>query len=464
MTRRGLLSSFAIPSYRFQWSADVLSIWAYEMESLILGWWILVETESAVALAVVGALRYTGTLLAPVCGVLADRLPGRTLLLGMRVVFAVLAVALVLCETAGILAPVFVYIFAGVGGLIRPSEMVVRQSLIAATVPSELLSNAMGLTRTTMDSARIVGALAGAGLLASLGIGPAFVVVTLMYAICILLTFGIHRHAAVTPPARSQPVRELVTGMGYIASEHTIATVMVLAFIANLTAFPLVQGLMPAVAAEVYGYDAVGLARLLAVAAAGALVGSLFAAVALRTAHAVKMMFGGLIVWHILVFAFAFAETAPLAFILLALIGIVTSGAMIPMSVTLMIRSAPEFRGRVMGVRMLAVYGMPLGLLVGGTLIEWFSVQTAIATLGAGGLAAVVIVWSRWHALAPSNGGRTNHWSYARGGARAALAKRQPIPKSDTGVTPGFDGPSRPWGRQWAQRLKRVFNIESGID
>ena len=34
------------PQLRFQWPADLLMSWAFEMETLILGWYVLVETGS----------------------------------------------------------------------------------------------------------------------------------------------------------------------------------------------------------------------------------------------------------------------------------------------------------------------------------------------------------------------------------------------------------------------------------
>ena len=49
------------------------------METLILGWYILIETESALLVAAVGALRFGGTLISPLVGVVADRLARRTL-------------------------------------------------------------------------------------------------------------------------------------------------------------------------------------------------------------------------------------------------------------------------------------------------------------------------------------------------------------------------------------------------
>ena len=55
---------------------------------------------------------------------------------------------------------------------------------------------------------------------------------------------------------------------------------------------------------------------------------------------------------------------------MLVVIGFVQSFCMVPMAVILLRTADPAFRGRVMGVRMLAVYGLPLGMLLSGPLIE----------------------------------------------------------------------------------------------
>ena len=42
--RSAFLAPFQVRSFRYQWLADLLTSWAIEMEVLILGWFILVET------------------------------------------------------------------------------------------------------------------------------------------------------------------------------------------------------------------------------------------------------------------------------------------------------------------------------------------------------------------------------------------------------------------------------------
>lgn len=55
-----------------------------------------------------------------------------------------------------------------------------------------------------------------------------------------------------------------------------------------------------------------------------------------------------------------------------------------------------RLRGRVMGLRGLAIYGLPLGLLMGGWIAEEFGARTMISVhglLGLGLTLAAVAVW-----------------------------------------------------------------------
>src|SRR5206468_10701616 len=86
--RLAMLAPFATRSFRFQWPADLLTSWAFEMETIILGWYVLVETGSVLWLTLFGAAQYLGTLIAPLYGVVGDRLGHKSLLLGMRATYA----------------------------------------------------------------------------------------------------------------------------------------------------------------------------------------------------------------------------------------------------------------------------------------------------------------------------------------------------------------------------------------
>src|SRR3954467_15159485 len=118
----GALAPFRIRSYRFQWPADLLTSWAFEMETLILGWYVLVETNSVVMLTLFGALLYGGTLIAPIVGVWSDRIGHRAMLSSMRATYAVVAAILMTLALTGTLRPAIVLVLAAMTGLVRPSD------------------------------------------------------------------------------------------------------------------------------------------------------------------------------------------------------------------------------------------------------------------------------------------------------------------------------------------------------
>jgi len=63
---------FRVSSYRYQWPSDLLTSWAFEMENIILGWYVLVHTDSVLLLAVFGVtpLAAVTALALPYAGIL----------------------------------------------------------------------------------------------------------------------------------------------------------------------------------------------------------------------------------------------------------------------------------------------------------------------------------------------------------------------------------------------------------
>ena len=75
----------------------------------------------------------------------------------------------------------------------------------------------------------------------------------------------------------------------------------------------------------------------------------------------------------------------------------------------ILLRTAdPAFRGRVMGVRMLAVYGLPLGMLLSGPLIEYAGFAWTGKLYSLVGLVFTTLIGVRWriqlwHRDSPAN-------------------------------------------------------------
>lgn len=410
-TRVPALAPFQIRSFRFQWPADLLTSWGIEMENLVLGWYILVETGSVLALTLFWALQYLGTLLAPVFGMAGDRIGHRTILCAMRAAYALVAAAVTGLAYAGALEPAFVFAVAAVSGLIRPSDQGMRNALVGETMPAGALMATMGVSRTTADSARIAGSLFGAGLFALFGMGPVYLAITGFYMLGFLLTLGVagRRHtidAALI--GRPSLWRDLIEGLGYVWDTPRSLAAMWLAFLVNLTAFPLTSGLLPYVAKDIYGLDQTGLGTLVASSALGSLLGSVAVSLAGRAIRPGRMMILFALAWYMALLVFVEMQGPAGGRLTLILAGFMQSLSLVPMSVMLLNSAGERFRGRVMGVRMLAIYGVPIGLLIAGVLIEWVGFAWTASLYCALGLVltgSIALYWRAdlWPREAPAN-------------------------------------------------------------
>lgn len=411
------LTPFRLRPFRFQWTADLCTAWALEMETLILGWYVLVETGSVTLLTVFASLQFIGTLVSPMLGALGDRLGLRNVLAAMRLSYALFSAVILGFAIAGTLDATVVIVVAALCGLVRPTDIGMRSALVGATVPPTLLVSAMGISRTTMDSAKVGGALAGAGFMAAFGMVPAYITILVIYAFGVALTLcvdGGHppRHAApeagsaasgraavglaVAAPPRPTPLRDLREGLAYVWKSPRLLAAMTLAALVNLTAFPFTGGLMPYIARDVFHLDQTGLGFFVASFAAGALIGSVLISVFGPRVRAGWLMLGATLGWYLCLVGFVLSSTVPMAVTMLVAAGIAQSLSMLSLAILLLRTSEARFRGRIMGVRMLAIYPLPIGLLIAGALIPLAGYALAALGMIAAGVALLAVLAWGW--------------------------------------------------------------------
>jgi predicted MFS family arabinose efflux permease len=403
-----ILAAFRVRSFRFQWSADLLTSWAFEMETVVLGWYVVTHTGSVLLLTIFGSLQYVGTLAAPMFGVLGDRRGGRAMLCAMRASYAALAAALTVVALADVLTPAWVLTVAALAGIVRPNDLAMRNTLIGATIPASHLMGALGLSRATADSARVVGALAGATLSSAMSLGYTYLFVTAFYLASLVLTLNVSRaRTASTASARRASAlagtgQDLREGLVYVARTPILLAMVLLAFLANLTAYPTTNGLLPYVAQRIYHVDATGLGWLVASFAGGGLVASLVTVLTTGFRHPERATVVAVAAWHAALLVFSHVETMSAGVVALLLAGFAQNVAMIGVAATLLGSAEPGFRGRVMGVRTLAIYGLPVGLLIAGVLIDRLGfpwTNTLFALLGLMLTGWIGLTWrdALWH-------------------------------------------------------------------
>jgi MFS family permease len=339
-------------------------------------------------------------------GVWSDRLGHRAMLTAMRASYAAVAGTLMALAFSGTLRPEIVLVLAALTGLVRPSDMGLRGAMIADTMPPATLTAAMGVARTTTDTARIFGSLTGAGMFAAIGIGPAYVVITALYLISAILTWNAvvpglpasEKVAAENAEPEPSPWKELWEGLVLVWNTPRLLAIVWYAFLFNFAVFPLTNGLMPYAARDIFHTDQTGLGYLLASLAGGAFIGGVVMTRSGLRVELAKLMIVAAVIWHVLVLVFAQMTTLELGIAMLVLCGLAQSLTMVCHTVILLRASSPRYRGRIMGVRMLAIYSLPLGLLAAGFLIDRIGYRATASLYAVVGLAFTVLIAIRWRA------------------------------------------------------------------
>lgn len=142
-------------------------------------------------------------------------------------------------------------------------------------------------------------------------------------------------------------------------------------------------------------------------------MGSLTGSITLSLVSGVRiarLLIGATLAWYAMLLMFVEIRTMPVAMACLVLAGIAQSMSMISAAVILMRTASAHLRGRVMGVRMMVIYGLPIGLLAAGSLIDligYSAMGSVYAVAGIIAMSAIAVLWREdlWPAHAPANVG-----------------------------------------------------------
>jgi predicted MFS family arabinose efflux permease len=202
------------------------------------------------------------------------------------------------------------------------------------------------------------------------------------------------RHAA-NLLGRNSLWRDLREGLAYLWDTPASLAALWLAFLVNLTAFPMTSGLLPYVAKNVYHVDQTGLGYLIASFACGALLGSILISMIGRAIRPARMMIVFALGWYAMLLVFVRMRDPTSGSLTLIFAGLSQSLSLVPMS-AMLLHGAGAYRGRVMGMRMLAIYGLPIGLLSAGALIERIGFAQTATLYCSVGIVLTLLIALHW--------------------------------------------------------------------
>src|SRR5665213_3517050 len=168
-------SSLAIRNYRIFWIGQLISLSGTWMQTTAQAWLVLKLTNSPEALGTVTVLQFLPvTLLTLFGGVLADRLPKRTVIICTQTVAALQAFVLAFLVLTNLIQVWQIYIVALVLGIVNAFDNPTRQAFVVEMVGPTQLQNAIALNSSLFNAARIIGPAVGGVVISTVGIGQAF--------------------------------------------------------------------------------------------------------------------------------------------------------------------------------------------------------------------------------------------------------------------------------------------------
>ena len=378
-------------AFRHLWLGMLPGTMAMQMGMVTTGYVAYDISNSAAAVGLVS----TGwgapmLLLGLVGGVVADRVPKRTVLLITQSFIGLAAVIMAVLVLSGAIEIWQMVLIAAMQGVGFAFNMPARQAFIAQLVPRDLLTNAVALNNAGMNFSRVVGPSLAGGLIAlpMIGAGGVFVVMALMYAYVVYSLLRIPQSGTPLGATRPSPLKSLGDGLSYVCGHPVVCTLLMLAFAPVLLGMPY-QSLMPVFAKDVFKVGPAGLGLLMTMNGVGALAGSLTIAGLSGFARRGLLQLALGATFGLALALFAFGQSFVLGLFVLLLVGAASAGYQSLNSSLVMDHADPAYHGRVMSVYLLTFSAMPLAVVPFGALADAFG---APSTIGAAGLALAAVV------------------------------------------------------------------------
>ncbi len=372
------------------------------MQTTAQAWLVLELTHSAWLLGVVGALQFLPVMfLSLFGGVLADRLPKRTVLLFTQSSAMLQAVILWVLVATGHVQIWHVLLLASLLGLTNSLDMPTRQAFVVEMVGREDLPNAVALNSSLFNMARILGPGLGGLIIAWLGLAPLFLLNAISFIAVIIGLALIEIKELHTPLMRStltkdvpkqSTLQSLREGLAYVA--HTPSVLLIIIVVGVISLFGInFNVVLPLFATDVLHSGPQGFGFISSAFGLGSLFSALWLAWG-NNMPSIRRLLAGALAFCILEILFAVSHLYLLSLVLIAAVGfsqIVFSAA----ANTTLQTVAPDYlRGRVMSVYMLVFAGtVPLGNLFTGGIAHLFGAPIALLLGAVISLIAAIVGW-----------------------------------------------------------------------
>jgi MFS family permease len=385
--------------FRRLWLVGVVVFAVRWLEMLAVAVFAYQHTGSPFVVASLTMLRMLPmALFGALIGAIADRVERRTALIVVTVSMLATSATLVLLAETGALAVWHLAIASFVNGIAWTTDNPVRRTMIGEVVGSERMGRAMSIDVGANNASRILGPTVGGVLLATVGIGGAFVVSVLCYLAALAAAYRVRHRNTVRPSGSAGVLTRMIEGLVIVRGDRRLIGTLVITVIYNTFGWPFTS-MIPVVGQDNLGLGAVGIGILASMDGVGAFCGAVAIALWARPRLYTRLYVGGVLTYLALLPVFALAPYPPLAGAVLLATGLANAGFSI-MQATLVYLSAPaEMRSRIYGVLSVCIGVGMVGFIHIGLLAGLIGAPWATVVSGVEGLAAMALTSRWWRAM-----------------------------------------------------------------
>ena len=325
-------------------------------------------------------------------GVAADRYDRFKVIQVTQVTSIVQAVLLAVLVLTGHIAVWAILLLSIVLGIINAFDIPARQSLFNEIIadPADL-SNALSLSTAIASLAQLLGPALSGIILAAFGAATCFFINAASFVGVMISLMLMDRPSYHPKESKRKVTGDFVDGFSYIWKTPSIGLIILMLAIISLFVLPY-NTVLPVFAKVIFNGDAKTFGYITSFISVGAVIGTFFLASRKPGTHMRRILFVSTIIMGIGMIFFSQLKSFPLAMFFAGLTGFGSIAQFTVCNIVVQSESAPQMRGRAIGILLMAIFGMmPLGSVIVGAVSERIGAPTTVL---AEGILAIIIALS----------------------------------------------------------------------
>jgi MFS family permease len=387
-TRRfspAMFRSLSVPNYRKYFWGGMISNTGVWMQRTAQAWVVLqLSGASGTSLGLVTLAQFGPAMVFSVyAGTLSDRYSKIKLLVLTQTLLGLTSLILAILDVTNVVTLNHVYALALAVGVITAFDMPARQAFASELVGPNNIANAIGLNTASFNTARLLGPPLAGLMIGGLNTWSIFFVHAASSIAIVVTLLRIDVSELSRQAALARAPGQLLAGFRFVRHAPTLIIFIGLASLVAAVGANSLQVVIPLIATERFGSDALGFGMLSAALAVGGLLGALLASMTSGMPRQ-RWVFGAAVLLGVSQLVASLMPSLVTFAIALVLVGLLFMSFVVLANTSVQLAAPAAVRGRVIAVYMMFFMGGgALGAPALGALADWLSPMQTVTVAGA---------------------------------------------------------------------------------